>query len=289
MPKVLTSMFIIIALIIPENPASAWDDTGHIVVAQIAWENLDSVAKTRVRKLAQRVFLTEKTYDFVTVACWMDDARDFPMFEPLREWHFINKRFIVNGPAQDAPPPTVNVQMIIEWCVQKLGDRTSKENVKAYALAYLIHLAGDVHQPLHCATRYTERHPDGDAGGNFFLLTNAPKDNLHSYWDAAGGLFNFVRVIRPLDNAGKQAIKQWAQNIMAAHPANSLPALNDLQADAWVEESHQLARSEVYQNIEENGTPNSVYASKTQSICEKRLALAGYRLATLLNKLFGQP
>jgi hypothetical protein len=289
MRKTQRSLLSVLALIIWAANASAWDDTGHIVVAQIAWENLDSLTKTRVRKLAQRVFLAEKTYDFVTVACWMDDARDFPMFEPLREWHFINKRFIVSGPALDAPPPLVNVQMIIEWCVQKLGDRTSKENVKAYALAYLVHLVGDAHQPLHCATRYTEKHKDGDAGGNFFLLANAPKDNLHSYWDAAGGLFNFVRVIRPLDSAGKQAIKQWAKKIMAAHPANSLPALNDLQAGAWVEESHQLARSEVYQNIEENGTPNSAYAAKTKSICGQRIAMAGYRLAALLNNLFGQP
>ncbi len=287
--KVWTIMLLVSALIIPARRALAWDDTGHMVVAQIAWENLDSLTKARVRKLVQRVFLADKTYDFVTVACWMDDARDFPMFEPLREWHFINKRFIVSGPAQDAPPPPVNVQTIIEWCVQKLEDRTGTENVKAYALAYLIHLAGDVHQPLHCATRYTEKHKDGDAGGNFFVLMNARKDNLHSYWDAAGGLFDFSEVKRPLDGAGKERIKQLAQKIMAAHPANSLPALNDLQAGAWAEESYQLAKSEAYQNIEENGTPDNAYTAKTQSICEKRLALAGYRLAALLNKLFGQP
>jgi hypothetical protein len=262
MPKVLAISLLFMGLIIPATMALAWDDTGHMVVAQIAWENLDSLAQKRVNQLAQRVFLPERTYDFVTVACWMDDARDFPMFEPLREWHFINKRFIVSGPAQDAPPPPVNVQTILEWCMQKLGDGTSSENAKAYALAYLIHLIGDIHQPLHCATRYTERHPQGDAGGNFFPLRNAPRAKLHSYWDAAGGLFNFVEVKRPLDGVGQQRIRQFARDIMAAHPSNSLQNVNDLQAGNWAEESHQLARSEVYRNIEENGKPDSAYVTK---------------------------
>jgi len=284
-----TTLLLIIAAILGASTALAWDHTGHMVVAQIAWENLDSATQMRVSKLARRVFLgDDKTYEFVTVACWMDDARDFPMFEPLREWHYINKRFIVSGPAQDAPPPPVNVQSIIEWCVQTLADRSSQDNVKAYALAYLIHLAGDVHQPLHCASRYTDKLPDGDRGGNLFDIDHPRRKNLHSYWDAAGGLFKFASINSQLNEAGKQRIKKLAQEVMKAHPANSLPELKELQPGTWVEESFQLVKSEVYRDIEENKKPSGAYESKTQSISNKRLALAGYRLAKVLNKLFGQ-
>jgi hypothetical protein len=253
-----------------------------MVVAQIAFNNLDSNSRTRVNQLAQRVSLSNRTYDFITVACWMDDARDFPMFEPLREWHFINKRFIVSGPAQDLPPPPVNIQSILEWSVAKLGDPTARDSVKAYALAYLVHLAGDVHQPLHCATRYTGDLPNGDAGGNFFELNNAPRSNLHSYWDAAGGLFNFVDVQRPLSSSGRQRIRQFATNITNLNPENTSPDVANLHPAAWVVESHGLARTVAYQNIVEDTTPSTGYADNTRSVCGKRLALAGYRLARVI-------
>ena len=275
----------LVLLLVINTSAGAWGDTGHMVVAQIAFNNLDSQRRVRVTQLAQKVQLANRTYDFVTVACWMDDARDFPMFEPLRDWHFIDKRFIVSGPAQDLPPPPVNVQSILEWAIDKLGDPTAKENAKAYALAYLVHLAGDVHQPLHCASRFTADHPDGDHGGNFFLLKNAPRPNLHSYWDAAGGLFNFTDVEHPLNSAGKQRVKQFASNITSLNPESAFPNVADLQPADWVSESHGFARTDSYQDISENGTPSTQYRDHTQAVCRKRLALAGYRLARVIEKV----
>ena len=265
--------------------AAAWGDTGHMVVAQIAFNRLDSTTRSRVTELAQKVHLADKTYDFVSLACWMDDIRDFPMFEPIREWHFIDKRFIVSGPATDVPPPPVNARAILEWSINKLDNPGTPETVRAYALAYVVHLTGDVHQPLHCATRYTTQHPGGDAGGNLFVLTNAPRSNLHSYWDAAGGLFNFVDVSRPLTSFGKQQLKQIAMSITTAHPENSLPNSSDLKPGDWVDESHVLARNDAYQNIFEGGTPGASYAGNTKNVCRKRLALAGYRLANVLKQV----
>jgi len=298
MRKIWKLSILVIALILSPTTALAWSPTVHMVVAQIAFENLNKQARERVNQLARRVQLAEMNYEFVTVACWMDDIKGFPMFEPMREWHYINRRFIVSGSVPDVPPPPVNVQSIIEWSIQELSKRKSKEkekeNVKAYTLAYLIHLMGDVHQPLHCATRYTEKHPDGDGGGNSFYLTNdAPRSNLHSYWDAAGGLFGLFNsdddeVKRPLTDSDRQRIRQFARDVMTSYPANALQNLDDLQPSTWVGESHQLAKSDAYQNIEEKGTPDNTYASNTQTVCSKRIAMAGYRLAKVLNKLFGQ-
>ncbi|HEU4389064.1 MAG TPA: S1/P1 nuclease, partial [Blastocatellia bacterium] len=175
----LQSIVLTLVLLLAINTsAGAWGDTGHMVVAQIAFNNLDGQRRARVTQLAQKVQLGNRTYDFVTLACWMDDTRDFPMFEPLKDWHFLDKRIIVSGPAQEQPPPTVNVQSILEWAIDKLDNPTITDSAKAFALAYLVHLAGDVHQPLHCATRYTTDHPNGDRGGNLFLLNNAQRPNL---------------------------------------------------------------------------------------------------------------
>ncbi len=275
------------ALLLQGTPLFGWDDVGHMVVAQIALENLNGSSRNTATQLTRRVRLAERSYEFMTLACWMDDIKEFPMFEPIKEWHFINRRIIVSGRGPDAPAPPVNVQSILEWTVRKLGDQAASENVKAYTLAYLIHLVGDVHQPLHCATRYTQNHPTGDAGGNLFLLTNARRSNLHAFWDSAGGRFGFLDQTRPLNSLRRQRIRQFANEVMQAHPANSLPNLKDLQPLSWVEESHELARSEVYQGVAENGTPSGAYIAKAKAISGKRLAMAGYRLAKVINRLLG--
>ena len=48
----------------------------------------------------------------------------------------------------------------------------------------LIHFVGDIHQPLHCVSRYTKKHPNGDRGGNDFKLQHGQYRNLHLLWDA---------------------------------------------------------------------------------------------------------
>jgi len=52
----------------------------------------------------------------------------------------------------------------------------------------LIHLVGDIHQPLHAVSRYTKAHPGGDAGGNLFYIKYNNIHNLHALWDAQVGL-----------------------------------------------------------------------------------------------------
>jgi hypothetical protein len=55
----------------------------------------------------------------------------------------------------------------------------------SYALRLLIHLVGDMHQPLHCMSRIDDQYPQGDKGGNAFKLPNHySADNLHSVWDS---------------------------------------------------------------------------------------------------------
>src|ERR1700758_3364100 len=58
-------------------------------------------------------------------------------------------------------------------CVKSANDRS---------MVWLMHMVGDIHQPLHCLTRVSATHPDGDRGGNLVLL-NGPAKNLHFFWD----------------------------------------------------------------------------------------------------------
>jgi hypothetical protein len=73
---------------------------------------------------------------------------------------------------------------------------------------------------------------------------------------------------------------------MKEFPAESMPEWSDLDPHTWVVESNTLARQVVYKNITENSAPSKEYTEAAQKLSRKRLALAGYRMAGVLNALF---
>ena len=278
---------VLCALLLLQTTAFAWGDNGHMVVAQIALDNLKPEKKAAAEELAGLVEFGDNGYEFVTLACWMDDIRDAPMFEPLKDWHFITQRLIVENAVPQAPPPPVNAVSVIEFLTERLANKREAKLKKAFYLAELIHLTGDLHQPLHATTRFTPDNPDGDLGGNFFLLSeDAPRPNLHSFWDSAGGSFGTRNVPRPLTTNGRKRIEGFAAAIEQAHPRSSLTAaLNETRPARWAVESFDLAKSDAYVGITEGGVPSDAYTDKTKKTSARRIALAGYRLADILNRV----
>ncbi len=92
-------------------------------------------------------------------------------------WHYIDIPFSPDGTAlEPAPSPNALIEL----------RRILKEaNLSAYDLPWLVHLTGDVHQPLHCISRFTKSQPKGDKGGNLVYVT--PGRNLHALWDGLAG------------------------------------------------------------------------------------------------------
>lgn len=306
---------LIVVLLISQSAALAWDDTGHMVVAYIAYSRLTPAAKARVDKLLIPpppppgvrfpdrgfVFYCERNYDPVMIANWMDDLRDNSLSDPMKPWHFINVDPIFDGiPKKVIQPDAENVLTRVNWCLTMLEggknfEKTpSKKDDKANAeyLGYLIHLVGDMHQPLHCTTRYSAAHPNGDAGGNQFPIDTPRAKNLHSFWDAAGGLFDFDKVRRPPEGDledQQRKIKEYATRVMKEYPADSNPGWKKaMTAAQWVKESNTAAREFGFKNIEEGGKPSKTYIDNAQATAGKRLAFAGYRLGELMNRLYGK-
>src|SRR5262249_42169966 len=103
-------------------------------------------------------------------------------------WHFRDF-FWRPGPSGPVDLPNMpanpeNVVERLEHFTTLLADAKHPASARAVALAWVLHLVGDIHQPLHCGSRVTARQPEGDQGGNLFRL--GPRtDNLHAYWDTA--------------------------------------------------------------------------------------------------------
>ena len=215
-----------LAALIGSAPVSAlaWGHTGHMTVAQVAYLRLTDTTRHRVDALIQIqlkpttkhgphgtvIDVAGRTDTFVTAACWPDDIKS----NANREWHFRDTAFSPDGTVPDVTVPDKNVVTVIQDSLTQLKDAATSEHDKAQALRFLIHLVGDIHQPLHCSTRCTHEHEKGDRGGNDFMLVGA-KD-LHAYWD--DGVKLFADVQRPLSTAGAATILSYANQFAALIP-----------------------------------------------------------------------
>jgi hypothetical protein len=300
-------LFIALALVLTAQvSALAWHDTGHMIVAQVAYLRLSPAAKAKVDSLlvaapGRRPLITlcagyytpetcEKTYDPIQIAVWMDDFRGDSLNSTYDTWHYIDFRPIWDGIPErtNVGAEPENVLSRLYWAINTLRKGAGSNKTEAETLGFLYHLIGDVHQPLHAATRYSASNPNGDAGGNGFrvqLPGETRPSGLHFFWDSAAGQYG-VSPKRPLDQAGKDRILALAQAAMKENPAESMPEWSDLDPHTWVVESNTLARNVVYKNITEGGTPSQAYTDAAQKLSRQRLALAGYRLAGVLNALF---
>lgn len=256
-----------------------------MVIAQIAEKRLQLDVRRQCEELLA-VGGDFKTNTFVTAACWADDTKS----RENGAWHYINVHFRTDGKKTDNKPEPENVIWAIEKFSKVLANRSLPKAERADALRYLIHFVGDVHQPMHNVARDTDTFPNGDRGGNDFPVVSPPSlkpepRNLHFLWDIGGGLFPSVP--RPLDVRGKREIADLADRIVALMPATSLSGVDDPDPSRWSAESVALAKSRAY-SLPVGSVPTDQYLRAAQRASAERAALAGYRLANLLNKLLHQ-
>ncbi len=265
--------------------ALSWNDTGHMVIAAIAYQHLTPKAKRAADALLRN---GDQWSDFLTAACWADDTKS----RDTGRWHYVDQYFREDGQATELKPDAENVVWAINKFSLILGDRARTKVERSEALKYLIHFVGDVHQPLHCVSRVSNALPAGDRGGNLFKI-KAPKGivykprNLHSLWDVGGGLFD-DRFDRSKELSSDslapiyQVEKQLDQRFGAAASRNA----KNLNPVDWAAEGLKLARASAYPAYDDARIPDA-FVESVHELSSKRATTAGYRLAALLNKLLG--
>ncbi len=288
--------------------AYAWHDTGHKVIAKIAWENMTPAARQRAVTLLlaappdadlDSLFLQDarplpqrELEFFQAASTWADIVRDRDFPERQRKyhrssWHYVNLFWEQNDPKQppkdrpDLKPAPENLVERLHYFGGLLQNAASDSSEKAIALAWVLHLVGDLHNPLHCAARVSAAEPEGDRGGNLFKLDS--ESNLHSYWD---GIFDAV-VTRKPNESDQDYIDGIAAMAMKRYPKNKHES--KMQAgkyDAWAREGLTQAQRVVYASeLQRNAAPPRSYRERTYETAEAAVALAGYRLAGVLNRL----
>ncbi len=154
----------------------------------------------------------------------------------------------------------------------------------------MVHIVGDIHQPLHSCAYFSDKFPKGDMGGNLIKMTYGDKGqikNLHMLWDSV-----LLKVldnnVMPLDNEGKVYLENYSKSLMKEHTRASLDGVlkKNWQFDSWIMESWRICKEFVYPTILKDPNPTADYIKKGEQIARERLVLAGYRLSDLLVKFY---
>jgi hypothetical protein len=295
-------------------PAVAWDAEGHELVATMAWSRLNPKAQKAVTELAREMENPDQAYDAITLACWMDDLKKnaaMPYHGRFLGWHYIDIGIEPGDPQPSLDPGDDNevhgnvVQALKRAVVVLKGGTDPYIKTKAMACAMVMHLVGDIHQPLHCATRYfiSGGRLHQDAGGNKENVLNGPpggegKFNLHAFWDSAWrASFDDASGRVVLDSHYQEHGRHDPQSVwflaeaLAKQPP---PPGADLEThiDQWARESNAVARDFVYRELTATESRKycrlgSGYVSRANALARQRLVLAAWRLATLLNDTLG--
>lgn len=295
------------ALVVVVPGALAWNATGHQVIAAIAYDHLKPSTKARVDDLIRRhpdyqsIFLADAPsgdpaararYAFIHAAVWPDVIRNDPRFynEDRRDavktpllpgfpnmgrhtmWHYIDHPFTQDG-TKLLPLETPNALSELERLSSALSKPVNDPANPVYALPWVVHIVGDIHNPLHTVTRFSKDNPEGDRGGNLVFVK--PGRNLHAFWDAALGP----------DPSGMSYVDRQA-SALGRGQGDGL----HVSYDSWVAEGVSRARSAVYTFGRTSGTQakpirlSGEYQKKAKELSKQLVTEAGLRLGALLNE-----
>ena len=241
---------------------SSWGKIGHRTIGEIAERQLTSETREIVRELLDGQSLA-------VASTWADEMRSNPNFDKYAKWHYVNlpldKEYGEIEHTQD------NVVIIINQAIDTLKNNSTTRDVKQFYLKYLIHMVGDLHQPLH-----TGRFED--YGGSKIKVkfkgrkAEETNTNLHVLWDS------------DMIDDYKMSYTEYADKLMDEFENKSdFPQGN---AEEWADESHSYVHK-IYET--EAGSYLSYdYVYDNLPIVDQRLYQAGTRLGNLLNEIFNE-
>lgn len=236
-----------------------WGQKGHDVTAAIAERHLTPTTKVAIDSIMEGKSI-------IYWANWLDNASHTSQYEYSKTWHY--KNIDPEYSFETAPLNTKgDVIMAVNENIAKLKDKSSTMPELKLALKMLIHLVGDMHQPMHLG-RYSDR------GGNKYKVKFFNRDtNLHSIWDS-----------NILESGHKWSYSEWTDQIDRINDIQISEYTSDDITD-WAKETYNIA-CEIYETTPEDTNISYDYIAGWTPTIEQQLLRGGIRLAYLLNSIF---
>ncbi|MBS1754315.1 MAG: S1/P1 nuclease [Ferruginibacter sp.] len=240
----------------------AWGVLGHRIIGQIA----DCYLTKKTRKEIYKILGNESV---AITSNWPDFIKSDPTYSYLSPWHYINlkagltetelKAYLATDSATDAYTK-------LNWLTQQLKNKDLEQDKKVLYLRLVIHIVGDLHQPLHVG-----RHED--LGGNKIRITWFKEPyNLHQVWDEQLIDFqqlSYTEYAAAINYTTKEQRKLWHAETVSD----------------WIWQSYQLAEK-IYSDIKPDEKLSYQYNFKYIASVNEQLLKGGVRLAGLLNEIF---
>lgn len=267
--------------LLASTEVAAWSATGHELTCEVAAAHLTKAAMQEAKQLMQAlpVAQQEALYDdgpftFADLCTWADKVRPLKAYAGVSAWHYVNV---------DRTDETVNLNRCATGCIltaikthsDLLADKRNAAWTRLQALMFLSHWVGDIHQPMHVSFA-------DDYGGNRTRVGGFEGcDNMHGVWDYclirdtgkdSAALLSELLALPFADEAISHEPMTWAQESfeLAIHPRTQYCRKQNGSCQPWATRRYQLDAS---------------YQAMNWPVAERRLALAGHRLAGLLNTL----
>jgi hypothetical protein len=324
--KIPLILLTLIALLV--TPAFGWGGKGHQTVGRIAQLHLANTnTSTRIRQILRQ------NETLASISTWADTVKDVEVSADAtsadadtqhflrnlsnrgnRNWHFVDMPLDCQSyNAQNCAAFTSNrdIVHVINLCIRKLQGGNVPNLTNRNALRMLVHLVGDLHQPLHVGVGFIDENEDNgtiqiirnpatvisrhledkhDLGGNRLLFSENTRDNLHSLWDS--------KLVS--DVSDNQSVSAFAADLKTDIPPenswNATGAANTWAAQ-WATDSIGVSRTRAYDTIgirreiffDEKPfyiiTSSDNYRRNNEPVVKAQLAKGGFRLARLLRAI----
>lgn len=254
MKKLITLLFLATSLL-----GWGWSQKGHDVTAYIAEQHLTPAARAAVDSIFEGKSM-------VYWANWLDNASHTPEFAYSKTWHYKN---VDEGERYEEARanPAGDVVTAIKSRLELLADPNYSLADKQVALRMLVHLVGDMHQPMHMG------HAT-DLGGNRIKVKYFGRDsNLHSVWDSS-----------LVESAHKWSYSEWQQQLDRLTPSQQ-EIITAGTIDDWAKQTLLIA-DEIYRATPPDTNLSYNEVARWSPVIEDQLLAAGLRLASLLNTLY---
>ncbi|WP_420601207.1 S1/P1 nuclease [Flagellimonas sp.] len=253
--KRLTVLFLLFPML---GFTNYWGKTGHRVTGHIAENHLTGKAKRALKDLLDG-------HSLAFVSTFADEIKADRKYSKFSAWHYVN--YPLDMRYEDAPKSKYgDLVMAIEECTRIVKDKKRNRADRVFYLKMLIHLIGDLHQPMHASRAE-------DKGGNDIQLQwFGEGTNLHRVWDKNLILsygMTYTELANELDQVSRKERKKIQEGTIYD----------------WVDESHKIC-GEIYNSAKVGDKLGYQYGYKYNDILFQQLQKGGLRLAKVLNDLF---
>ncbi|MRI33869.1 hypothetical protein EOPP23_12815 [Endozoicomonas sp. OPT23] len=308
----LLKLSVLSATLFLSTVSHAWHDLGHMLVAKLAYDQisandsklagiLDNLTKASCDYFSGLGLESDQCATFVQAATLLDSYSG--KYPESKSWHYINMPVVFDEASSkvnytavtEAAAELPNVDIQLQYSLQVLRNNRADileghiDDETSKAFITVIHLMGDIHQPLHNFELFSDVFPNGDAGGNRLDVKGVDGvSNLHSLWDSMADKYSDVRWY---DSDALDQVAKFKEEVSQAVAAGYSAPFNDLRVmvDPWnitsainLEMQHR-----VYDDMYSGVTVSDSQKNQIQLDATYLVAMAGEKLARSLQEVLG--